>query len=85
MLLRVPRVVEVIVHEMVLKSGWETFFIAVPFLAILLMGFFRLDTLWSAPRERTRARRPASGMDQDGEPLLSDPDGRPWRARRPRK
>ena len=65
--------------EIVLKSGWQTFLFAVPFLGLLLASLFRLDTLFSAPKRRSKTRRPPSGMSSDGQPLQSDPDGRPWR------
>jgi hypothetical protein len=30
-------------HETILKSGWDSMLFAVPFVAMLLLGFFRLD------------------------------------------
>jgi len=73
------------VNEAVLHSGWETVLIAVPLIGILLIGIFRLDELFATPKQRPKPQRPASGMDKDGQPLLSDPDGRPWRTPRGRK
>lgn len=72
-------------RELVLKSGWETLLFAVPFLGILVVWLFRLDELISTPKRRAKRRRRPAGLDDDGEPLMSDPDGRPWRARNSRK
>ena len=69
-------------HEMVLNSGWETFLLAIPCVFMLLVVVFRLDALFVAPREGPRRRRQASGMDESGRPMLSDPDGRAWHPKR---
>jgi hypothetical protein len=66
------------VHETVLKSGWETFLVAVPFVAILLAWLFRLDVIFATPKQAGSLRRPLSGTDEEGRIILSDPDGRPW-------
>ena len=72
-------------RDLVLKSGWETFLFAVPFLGVLLVGLFRLDELITSPKRPLKRRRRPAGVDHNGEPLLNDPDGRPWRARNSRK
>jgi hypothetical protein len=68
------------VHEVVLNSGWDTVVFAVPLIGFLFVGFFRLDELFSASKRepRARTRRAPAGMDADGEPIICDPDGRPW-------
>lgn len=68
-----------------LKPGWDTILFSVPFLGMLMIGFFRLDTIFAAPRQDGKARRPAAGVDEDGHPILSDPDGRTWRVTPGRK
>jgi hypothetical protein len=45
-------------------------------LAILALSLFRLDTIFGATRPSGNRRRPLCGMDENGEPLLADPDGR---------
>lgn len=65
-------------QDTVLQSGWEILLVAVPSVGMLLVGLFRLDELIASPRRRRAVKRPASGCDQDGHLLLSDPDGRPW-------
>ena len=64
-------------HETVLNSGWQTALVAIPFVFMLLVGVFRLDELFVAKRQVARVRRPVSGIDENGQPFLSDPDGRP--------
>ena len=72
-------------HETVLNSGWDTFLYAVPVLFMLVVGVFRLDELFAAPKQNARPPQPPSGIDEDGQPLLCDPDGRPFYPTRTRK
>lgn len=69
-------------HGSNLTSGWDTFLLAAPFIVLLLMGFFRLDELFASRRSEVTKRRTLCGLDEDGEPLVTDPDGRIWRAPR---
>ena len=64
-------------HDSVLNSGWQTAFVAAPFLVMLLVGIFRLDEVFVAQKQDSRRQRPASEIDEHGEPVLYDPDGRP--------
>ena len=64
-------------HDSVLNSGWQTALVAVPFLVMLLAGVFRLDEVFVAQKRDSRRQRPASEIDEDGQPILRDPDGRP--------
>jgi hypothetical protein len=69
----------------VLHEHWESLLLGIPFLLMLLVGIFRLDELIVAPKHRPRRSRPASGLDADGNIILSDPDGRRWNSpRQPR-
>jgi len=65
-------------HDAILGSGRDTFLIAIPFLGILVVCFFRLDGHFTAPKKAGRQPRPPCGVDLDGRPILCDPDGRPW-------
>jgi hypothetical protein len=65
-------------HDAILNSGRDTFLIGIPFLAMLLVGFFRLDELIANPKKPGKHQRPPCGLDLDGRPILCDPDGRPW-------
>ena len=64
-------------HDSVLNSGWQTAFVAVPFLVMLLVGVFRLDEVFVAQKHECRRQRPACEIDEDGQQILYDPDGRP--------
>jgi len=68
-------------HDIAFKSGWDTALYAIPLLATLFLGLFRVDEILSAPRKRASAYQKLIGCDKDGEPLYSDPDGRSWRDR----
>ena len=64
-------------RDMILQSGWENVLLVIPFVGILLVNVFRLDEIIASPKRSTTARRPLSGCDENGDPLLCDPDGRP--------
>jgi hypothetical protein len=69
--------------EDVVKSGWETYLLGIPLIALLLIGVFRLDELILKPKNKPRRQpRPPRGVDEDGREILSDPDGKPQRRRR---
>ena len=72
-------------HDSVLNSGWQTALVAIPFLFMLLVGVFRLDELFVTQRQVARRQRPTSGIDEDGQPVLFDPDGRPSHSIRSRR
>jgi hypothetical protein len=76
------QVLESVVQDAVLKSGWENLLVAAPFVGMLLLGLFRLDEIIASPRRARAVKRPASCRDENGRLLLSDPDGRPWGASR---
>jgi hypothetical protein len=73
------------VHDTVLNSGLDTLLFAVPVLFVLLAGVFHLDEVFVTSRQGSRRPRPVSGMDENGHPMLCDPDGRPFRPRDNRK
>jgi len=75
-----PSILEFVVQDTILQSGLGSFLVAVPFVGILLVGLFRLDEIIAVPKRRQPVKRPACGCDENGHLLLSDPDGRPWRA-----
>lgn len=64
-------------HDVALQSGWETFLLAAPFVGMLVVGIFRLDTFVSASRHEPGQPRPSTGIEENGRVLLNDPDGRP--------
>jgi hypothetical protein len=67
-------------QDTILTSSRDIFLVGVPFIAILMACFLRLDEIITAskPGEAKRSRRPISGVDDNGEQILCDPDGRPW-------
>jgi hypothetical protein len=66
------------VQEIVTSSAWDTSLLAIPFLALLFFGFFRLDEVFaSRKQDGERPARVLGGMDENGEPIVCDPDGRP--------
>lgn len=69
-------------HSSILSSDLDVVFIMFPFIALMLVGMFRLDEHFAASGGTPRHRRAFCGPDADGAVLLSDPDGRPWPTRR---
>jgi hypothetical protein len=68
-------------HEDFIISSRDTVLIAIPFVFILFVCVFRLDSVFAMPKRVISRQRPASGLDQDGECILTDPDGRVVRRR----
>lgn len=63
-------------NEVVQTTGRDAYLIGIPLILLLLAGLFRLDELVSRPGKTLKRPRPSCRMDEDGEPVLSDPDGR---------
>jgi hypothetical protein len=73
-------------HEVYLTSTRDALLVAVPFIVALVLAVFRLDGLFTAPRGPVnRRQRPGCGLDESGEPLVVDPDGKPSAVRPTRK
>jgi hypothetical protein len=60
----------------VLQSNRDALLVAVPMIALLFAGFFRLDELFGKPKKRRENRLQKTGWDKDGRPVFTDPDGR---------
>ncbi|MGA2559995.1 MAG: hypothetical protein ABSF17_09985 [Terracidiphilus sp.] len=69
-------------HEVYLNSVKDTLLVGVPFVAVLALGIFRLDTLIFSSKPTSRSARQGCGLSADGEPILVDPDGRLARRRK---
>jgi hypothetical protein len=65
-------------HEPILNSARDTFLVALPFAAVLFLGFFRSDQILAAAKRRTGSRRAFCVTVENGIMYLTDPDGRPW-------
>ena len=63
-------------HQEILSSGRDTLLVAVPLLALLIIGFFRLDETIAMPKRSARRKPGFCGMGNDGQPVFTDPDGR---------
>jgi hypothetical protein len=75
-------------HEVYLSSVSDTLLVAIPFIAILALAVFRLDTLFASSKgtaTKANLRRPGCGMDENGAPTLVDPDGTPSENRSKRR
>jgi hypothetical protein len=57
-------------HDAILGSGRDTFLVAIPFLGMLVVCFFRLDERFAAPKKTGRQPRPPCGVDLDGRSIL---------------
>jgi hypothetical protein len=71
-------------HEVYLNSMKDTLLVGVPFIAVLALGIFRLDTFFLGSKPKpTNVGRQGCGLAADGEPIVVDPDGTlPQRRRR---
>ena len=67
-------------HEIVLTSILDNVLFAIPAIGLLLIAIFRLDNFLVPVRHTHTTRRAESGIGRDGQLLMSDPDGRRWRA-----
>jgi hypothetical protein len=66
------------VRDIVLHSGWEKLLVAAPLFGLLFASYFRLDELLTKRKKGPKLLRHGSGLDENGEPLLCDPDGQAW-------
>jgi hypothetical protein len=66
-------------YQAILHPGVDTAMLAIPFVGMLLVGYFRLDEVIAAPRRRKRLKSPAFRVDQHGHFVMTDPDGQPWK------
>lgn len=62
--------------ESFLSSNLHIALIAVPLYFVLAFSLFRVDRLIAAPKVPLSRLRPRCGIDESGEPILRDPDGR---------
>ncbi len=71
----------------ILISTRDTLLAAIPFAVLFFFSIFRLDQILAAPEGGRRIAHSACGLDERGEPILCDPDGRlvgPRRSKRGR-
>jgi hypothetical protein len=58
------------------QSNTDALLVAIPMVALLFAGFFRLDELVGKSKKTTTHRRPVAGVDSKGRPICLDPDGK---------
>ena len=72
-------------HQATLNTGWDTFVFGIPLIALLFIGYFRLDEFFTSSKNAPASRpRPIPTSVKECSTMLSDPDGRPWNSQ-PRK
>jgi len=65
------------------KTGWDAsrdvYFFGVPLICLLVFGFFRLDQVFTARKDKTpKIIDPNPASKRHEKSMRSDPDGRPW-------
>jgi hypothetical protein len=60
---------------LLLMSRSVSLLLALPVVVLLFISVFGLDQLIAAPKAALNRRRPACGIDKDGQPIVCDPDG----------
>ena len=70
-----------------LSKGFDEFLFGIPLIVLLVVGFFRLDEVFTAPKEprKERTRRTFDPAQPERHSPMSDPDGRPWQPRTKRR
>jgi hypothetical protein len=67
-------------HQATFNAGWDTFIFGVPLIALLFIGYFRLDEVFTSSKNASVPQpRPIPTTVKDCSTMLTDPDGRPWK------
>lgn len=64
-------------HVTAFLSNWDTLVLMLPVLALMALGMFGIDERITSPKSSIPQRHKFCGLNPDGEPFFSDPDGRP--------
>jgi hypothetical protein len=62
--------------QSILLSSNDTLLLAIPLLLMVFLSAFRLDQVIARPKKSLIRRRPTCGVDESGEEIFCDPDGR---------
>jgi len=55
------------------------FLFGIPLIALLVFGFFRLDQVFTAPKDKAKNKPdPKASLKRHEKSMRSDPDGTPW-------
>jgi hypothetical protein len=59
-----------------IQSNTDALLVAIPMVAVMFAGFFRLDEVISRNRKPVKSGHPLSDWDKDGHPICIEPDGK---------
>ncbi|WP_263357024.1 hypothetical protein [Acidicapsa ligni] len=65
-----------------IQSNSDALLVAIPMIGILLGGYFRLDEMLIRPKQQVEQRRQFSALNEHGQPVCIDPDGRIYEGKR---
>jgi hypothetical protein len=71
-----PQIAGFAMHETLFLPGLDSLLFDIPAIALLFAGLFRLDELILKPAGSSRRGPAMRGVDERGDPIVSDPDGR---------
>ena len=63
-------------NDATIMTGSDAYLIGIPLIIVLHIALFRVDELISKPKKSLKRRRPSYQMNENGVPVMSDPDGR---------
>ena len=62
----------------ILNPGWDGFLVAIPFLLMMMIGFFHLDEIVTASTRRTPRLWKNDSQDEGNPSIFSSAGGRQW-------
>jgi hypothetical protein len=71
--------------ESLFNSNRDIALFAIPLIFMLVFSVFRVDRIIAAPKVPLSRRRPRCGIDETGQPIIRDPDGRLSASRRQKR
>ena len=60
------------------SAGSDVFLFAIPLIALLFFGFFRLDQVFTSPKSQDSEKPNPLPARKPKKSMRSDPDGQPW-------
>ena len=74
-----PRYQETPLDQHAARAGWDVYFFGIPLILLLIVGFFRLDEVFTKKKDgEPVSRRLPPVMPEKTRITGSDPDGRSW-------
>jgi hypothetical protein len=65
-------------YDVALNSGWGSVLYVSIFIILTIAIVFRLESMLLPPDRAENGRQSRPGTDENGQPILKDPDGRPF-------